>query len=336
MVLTCGGGVRGEGNYISFPGRVIVRTFLSHHHDGPITCYQKMQPPRFEPKTCPSSFVSLASGFIPLLFCTAEVPPEVAQIAYEQLINHPEYNSTLILRSETLHEYDGVIEPFPDGVPYLQDAGLQLTKCIHRKILPRRPGRDASMEQFCSLYAPAPTCSTSDCGELGPISTMILTPIIPEDGLPYYHPRVSHIAFRFNIDTSSLSVEVDPLPDTSVEPGSKLYRTAQSLLETLHRYFYGFANSYRKKMIHDVIVPRNEYQDLYLVMRERWKSYVQDWKEVTDPAKHVFEDVGIATWLMLFWRETFKYNFVNTQDDDDGDKPWKSWPRPPGGFVDLG
>ncbi|KAL8290214.1 hypothetical protein RQP46_003153 [Phenoliferia psychrophenolica] len=45
---------------------------------------------------------------------------------------------------------------------------------------------------------------------------------------------------------------------------------------------------------------------------------LKEWKESTDPLKHVFEDVAIASWLIILWRTMFK----------DG--------RPPGGFVDVG
>lgn len=40
------------------------------------------------------------------------------------------------------------------------------------------------------------------------------------------------------------------------------------------------------------MVSRETYQDLYLVMRERHKHLVGEWKEVTDPLKHVFEVCG--------------------------------------------
>lgn len=46
---------------------------------------------------------------------------------------------------------------------------------------------------------------------------------------------------------------------------------------------------YKKRVIHDCIIPREEYQDLYLVMRERHRALVGTWKESTDPLKHVFE-----------------------------------------------
>lgn len=71
---------------------------------------------------------------------------------------------------------------------------------------------------------------------------------------------------------------------------------------------------------------------------------VGEWKEKTDAGKHVFEDVGIACWLMLFWKDTFQKGseeqagrggafLPNTGNEED---IWANWPRPPGGFLDLG
>ena len=47
--------------------------------------------------------------------------------------------------------------------------------------------------------------------------------------------------------------------------------------------------NYKKRVIHDCLVPREAYQDLYLVMRERHKHLVEQWRETTDPLKHVYE-----------------------------------------------
>jgi tRNASer (uridine44-2'-O)-methyltransferase len=220
------------------------------------------------------------------------------QDAISQLIHHPEYNSTLILRSEVIE--DSVTE-FPDIVPALE--GLQPVRNIRRRLLPRRPTRDAGLEQHCTLYAPSSPHPT-DVDALHPIVALVLTPILPpNDVLPYYHPTVTHLAFRFVAPTTSsstspitatatvaaLRIEAVPLPGTSLDPGARLYRTCLSLLETLHRYGWGALTHYKKRVAHDVLVPRETYQDLYLVMRERYKHLVNNWREVTDPLKHVFE-----------------------------------------------
>jgi len=95
-------------------------------------------------------------------------------------------------------------------------------------------------------------------------------------------------------------------------------------------------------------------------MKERHKSLVGTWQETTDPLKHVFEvklaflisfekktqrfyqDVGIATFLMLLWKEMYKTadsdsgQAVLSLEDESEALPWDPWPRPPGGFVDVG
>jgi tRNASer (uridine44-2'-O)-methyltransferase len=93
------------------------------------------------------------------------------------------------------------------------------------------------------------------------------------------------------LDPPMLQIELIPLPGTPTDPNSRLYRTCLALLDTLHRYGWGALamTNYQKRVIHDCLVPREIYQDLYLIMRERHKYLVDTWKEVTDPLKHVFK-----------------------------------------------
>ncbi|KDR66238.1 hypothetical protein GALMADRAFT_148002 [Galerina marginata CBS 339.88] len=280
--------------------------------------------PKFEPRQYDSSNKTLHEGWIPLVSCAANFPIEIFEIAITQLIHHPEYNSTLILRSEVLED---TTTDFPDFVPKLEN--LQRNRRIRRRLLPRRPGRDQALDQDCTLYGP-------ETSENALSDTLVLTPIVePGSSLPYYHPMVAHLAFRYiSSTTPMLIIEVEPLPGTPLDPNARLYRTCLALLETLHRYGWGAMTNYRKRVLHDCLIPREEYQDLYLVMRERHKHLVDTWQEVTDPLKHVFEDIGIATYLMMLWKDTFRSDtFVNALDSTE---PWKAWPRPPGGFLDLG
>jgi tRNASer (uridine44-2'-O)-methyltransferase len=195
----------------------------------------------------------------------------------------------LILRSDTVAEFTG---DFPLAIPQLNDR--KPCQTIHRKLLARRPGRDGNLEQYCSLY-----CLVHATPEDVAIpDTLILTPIVELGGsLPYYHPTVSHIAFRYLLsDPPTLRMEVVPLPGTPLDPGSRLYRTCLALLDTLDRYGWGALTNYKKRVMHDCLVPRESYQDLYLIMRERHKHLVDTWQEVTDPLKHVFE---VRTWPLL-------------------------------------
>ncbi|KAG6860967.1 hypothetical protein C0995_005333 [Termitomyces sp. Mi166 len=247
-----------------------------------MTCHR----PRFEPSPCYLQNITTPSlplaneevPWLPLITCPASFPAELFEIAISQLVHHPEYNSTLILRSETLAE---MTSNFPTAIPQLK--GRRLISSTHRKLLARRPGRDAPLEQYCSLYEPEELPTTPD--------TLILTPILPPGGaLPYYHPAVSHLAFRYiQSDPPTLRIEVIPLPNTQTDPNARLYRTCLALLDTLDRYGWGALTNYKKRVMHDCLVPREPYQDLYLIMRERHKHLVDTWQEVTDPLKHVFE-----------------------------------------------
>lgn len=170
---------------------------------------------------------------------------------------------------------------FPDSIPHF--VSFQPIRCIRRRLLARRPGRDASTEQFCSFYVSEGSSTPS---------VVVLTPIVEAgNSLPYYHPAVHHLALRYisSTDTPSIRIEVQPLDGTPTDPDSRLYRTCLALLETLHRYGWGTVTNYKKRVIHDFLVARDSYQDLYLVMRERHKHLINTWQEVTDPLKHVFE-----------------------------------------------
>jgi tRNASer (uridine44-2'-O)-methyltransferase len=134
---------------------------------------------------------------------------------------------------------------------------------------------------------------------------LVLTPVVPPAGaLPYYHPAVNHLALRYipalpsssspdPADVSSWGalelLAVPHVPVDARDPSSRLHRTCRALLESLHRYGWGARLSYRKRAQHDRLVPREPYQDLYLLMRERHKGLVETWAEATDPLKHVFE-----------------------------------------------
>ncbi|KAI6001500.1 hypothetical protein EDC04DRAFT_2583934 [Pisolithus marmoratus] len=323
--------------------------------------------PQFLPLPCDTNYAghsplqTSCTGtemWTPIIRCPAPFAVEFFEKAVEQLVDHPEYNSTLILRSETLNDVRKDAAMLPQDLAYCDLEGYRPVRAIRRRLLPRRPGRDASLEQTCVFYAAAVTAGTEDVASL-----LVLTPLLKVgEALPYYHPAVRRLAVRYvqNIQESSgeesettlahgmLLIEAvllpsGPTPPHPPDPNSRLYRTCLALLDTVHRYGWGALTHYRKRVHHDMLVPREAYQDLYLVLRERYKHLVSQWKEATDPAKHVFEDVGIATFLMLFWKATYGSRDTSIEPDvDRGDPadastmPWKNWPRPPGGFLDLG
>ncbi|KAF8979067.1 hypothetical protein BDQ17DRAFT_1394613 [Cyathus striatus] len=228
-----------------------------------------------------------------MISCAAEFPLELFEAALLQIIHHPEYNSTLILRSSGSN-----FTRFPEDVPCID--GLQIVRCIRRRLLPRRPGRDRSLEQFCTFYAAE-----------GEVRVVCLRLLWRKRGVAILPPSVSHIAFHYLSPSPSspslLRIETIPLQNTPTDPSSRLARTL-------------YRSSTR------CVGAEERYQDLYVVLRERW-VLVGVWREVTDPRKH---DIGIATYLMLLWKDASQYDYT------EGKTPWRAWPRPPGGFLDLG
>uniref|UniRef100_A0A672LU43 tRNA (uracil-O(2)-)-methyltransferase n=1 Tax=Sinocyclocheilus grahami TaxID=75366 RepID=A0A672LU43_SINGR len=66
------------------------------------------------------------------------------------------------------------------------------------------------------------------------------------------------------------------------------------------------------------LIPVEKYSILYQQLKEKYKELVKVWPEVTDPEKFVFEDVAIATYLLILWGEeraekgtTTKQSFVD-------------------------
>ncbi|XP_031154258.2 probable tRNA (uracil-O(2)-)-methyltransferase isoform X1 [Sander lucioperca] len=51
------------------------------------------------------------------------------------------------------------------------------------------------------------------------------------------------------------------------------------------------------------LLPVEKYSVMYQQLKEKYKAMVKVWPEVTDPDKFVYEDVAIATYLLVLWAE---------------------------------
>ncbi|KAM6949188.1 putative tRNA (uracil-O(2)-)-methyltransferase [Aplochiton taeniatus] len=66
------------------------------------------------------------------------------------------------------------------------------------------------------------------------------------------------------------------------------------------------------------LLPVEKYSHMYQQLKNKYKEMVQVWPEVTNPEKFVYEDVAIATYLLVLWGEertekglTAKQSFVD-------------------------
>jgi tRNASer (uridine44-2'-O)-methyltransferase len=102
---------------------------------------------------------------------------------------------------------------------------------------------------------------------------------------------------------------------------------------------------------HDQLIPQKSYQDTYARLKTKYgRRLVENWVEVTDPSKHVFEDLGIAAFCLELWRGMYEVpatareaQAVGGAEEDDLSssvetldvKEQSSKPQFPG-FVDIG
>lgn len=263
-------------------------------------------------------------------------------------IQFPERNSSSIRRCEVWDEDETACDV---------DDFIQKYKCI-RRLLPRRTQIDRGMLQECAIFADAThgqvvytTLRASDQEteqrDANALQRGRAASDFPQHAseVPYYHPAVRCVAFRYSSAVPATypeaqgTVSVAFVPFSASQGGApldengRLGRTALSLLRLLHQHSYGHATSYVKRVVHDVLVPRDTYQDLYIALRTEYANdLIQSWAEVTDPKKHVFEDLGIAAYLMLLWKDMFSPGASLVCGSPRG----RSWGQPPGGFVDVG
>lgn len=140
-----------------------------------------------------------------------------------------------------------------------------------RRLLPRQRNRDPALDQDCTFFTLDTSNSALDASELeephrhdtSPL-LVVLSPRFADgsSSLPWYHPPVRHLAFRYlPQDTSraeaSIRIEVilaDIEQDSGhvTDPSSRLNRTCLALLETICRYGKGKMNGYKKRVVHDV------------------------------------------------------------------------------------
>jgi len=189
--------------------------------------------------------------------------------------------------------------------------GCDLTRTIVRELIPRNPQLDRSLIQTCLFF------HRRDEGVEG--NTVIYIPHVnaPHE-MPFYHPDVRRLAFTHTrnqsssedsgvdacADSISISISYELFPGATITP--KLERTALRLLQTVHKHGQGQLSGYEKRVHLDQIIPQKRYQDTYARLKAKYaKDLSERWVEVTDPGKHVFEDIGIVAYLIELWRDMY-------------------------------
>lgn len=237
------------------------------------------------------------------------------------LVKNPNINSSWLFRADILLDYNGSENPgasasasSPQQPPIPSFKDLDMTRLLIRRMIPRNELRDKALEQSCVFYS-----GTTPEGIQR--SLIVYLPHVQSaEDVPFYHPAVQGIAFLHDWSPADDkgTVSTHYMFFDSYAKTEKLTRTALHLLRVLHKHGQGQIAGYKKRVIHDVLVPQASLQTTYADLKLKYsRALVQGWEEVTDPAKHVFEDLCIAAFLIELWREMYK----------DSEFP---------GFVDIG
>ncbi|KAJ3223029.1 tRNA methyltransferase 44 [Clydaea vesicula] len=238
----------------------------------------------------------------------------------------PQYIIPPVLRGEIISD-----ETF-------SNSSNNLRRIIYRKLIPKQPKRDKVVLQKISFYNFEHKKEYLVTYE--PIS-MSDKEIEPSD-LPFYYPKLKQFSHSYISIQNTKVVEDEnnfkltekeksklddvlkesvlpniaelvfnavPFEGLEIELESDRFKVIWGKLLTTFLKFLKNPN-YEKRVIHDIIVPKINYQDRYYILKEKYSHWIEKWPESTDPKKHVFEDVAIATFLILMWEEEGQRNGV--------------------------
>lgn len=251
--------------------------------------------------------------------------------AMMNLIREPNINSSAILRADILREVTFEIKDLKPIVKEskcqdLEITGLEAKKLgtddlearhastskdlelhtisqIVRRIIPRNPYKDAVMNQTCLVMnSPQKYPDTS---------LVIYTPHIhAEDECPFYIPHVKTVGILLH--EGILSVHYIPFHNAEClqDESDRVVRTAWRLLQTAFKHSMGVMQGYEKRVNHDQVVDKVDFQNRYIALKKKYSKFlVENWVESTDPKKHVFEDIAIASFLIELWRKIYGLEF---------------------------
>lgn len=212
---------------------------------------------------------------------------------------------------------------------------FELQRTIIRRLVPRKPQLDKPLEQSCFVY--------KEAGGHHQSSLVIYLPHCDlAEEIPWYHPKVRALAYLFLPlpGSSKISIQYLAFTGTHAERSTRLERTCVSLLNTMTRLLklpskdkgrYTDHPVFEQNVmetpltaeyLRDTILPQHMVQNTYARLKQTYASdLIARWTEKTEPAKHVFEDLSIAAFLIELW------NFMYGLTPDD----LKDFP----GFVDV-
>ncbi|ROT41123.1 DUF1613-domain-containing protein [Sodiomyces alkalinus F11] len=267
-------------------------------------------PTPFAPGADPLIHDVSGSVWVPYFEHDCSFNPEIFDQVMMNLVRNPNLNTAWLFRADILYDShsgvaaDAVVEtPVPRIAEFMD---FEVERTLVRRMMPRNTRRDSPLDQTCVFLRHREPSQ--------PQKTRSLVVYLPHESsverMPFYHPKVRGVAHmhEWHADTNQgrISLHYWLFEDVEVD-GEKLERTALMLLSILHKHGQGQEAGYTKRVHHDVVVPQARFQDRYLALKLKYaKDLVDTWAESTDPQKHVFEDLGIAAFLIELWSDMYK------------------------------
>lgn len=292
-----------------------------------------------------------------ILESSCTFPPDIFHGVMLNLIKNPNITSSHLFRADIFYdsELDRTLSYSRGGMresslinhlradyqPLVYHLpGYDLVRTIVRQLIPRNPQLDRPLVQTCHFF--------SKLEHDGEENVVIYIPHVQEvEKIPFYHPAVRRLAFLHRwrrtdqsnlqgLRTGSVSISYYLFPQTTLS--AKLERTTLRLLQTVHKHGQGQLAGYEKRVHLDQIVPQSRYQNTYARLKAKYARHMSEqWVEVTDPGKHVFEDLGIAAFLIEIWRDRYDTpGEVRQSSEIDGNNDVQKTKTCFPGFVDIG
>ena len=221
-----------------------------------------------------------------------------------------------------------------------------LKRTVVRRLIPRKPQLDQAVDQTCHIYE---SKRTSESGRYRERHLVVYFPhVAKEEDMPWYHPPIKALAYLYHSSSSSghrhpataASLSIHILPYSKLPPilPQRFHRTLLSLLDTYIRLVKPSSSSAPRIPLQslapgdlkDTIIPQHLVQNTYTRLKETYATnLIARWVEKTEPAKHVFEDLSIAAFLIELWKQMY-----GTLPSPEGKGRASDIPSFPG-FVDV-
>ncbi len=291
------------------------------------------------------------NAWLPILQHPCDFSPQIFEDVSINLIKNPNINSNLLFRADILYDsldnepgsvpkadksrLQGLLQEFPTRD--LDLTSFKVERTLIRLMIPRNPTLDKPIAQTCQIL------HSIRADGLEQTLVVYIPHASDVDELPWYHPRVQSLAYLHtwpplppplpdvqedhvsSTNRGSISLHYRLFPSEQLPLSQRLLRTGHHLLSTLYRHGQGSLAGYTKRVHHDQLVSQQRVQDTYTELKQKHaKRLCDNWVENTEPSKHVFEDLGIAAFLIELWKDMYG------ADELKADKA-----RFPG-FVDIG